>query len=165
LYSTIKLLRLILRGHVNDLGRSKSPVGEFAGRQLKRKRQKQRWSDIYYKRRTLRLDKKADPLEGSSQARGIVLEKVGIEAKQPDSAIRKCVRIQLVKNGKQITTFLPWDGALNYVDEHDEVFVEGIGGPQGGAKGDLPGVRWRVYKVNDVSLKELVYGRKEKPRR
>jgi|TARA_B100002003_G_scaffold121454_1_gene112125 small subunit ribosomal protein S12 len=111
------------------------------------------------------LDKKADPLEGSSQARGIVLEKVGIEAKQPDSAIRKCVRIQLVKNGKQITTFLPWDGALNYVDEHDEVFIEGIGGPQGGAKGDLPGVRWRVYKVNDVSLKELVYGRKEKPRR
>ena len=147
------------------MGRSKSPVGEFAARQLKHKRQKQRWSNIYYKRRTLMLDKKADPLEGSSQARGIVLEKVGIEAKQPDSAIRKCVRIQLVKNGKQITTFLPWDGALNYVDEHDEVFVEGIGGPQGGAKGDLPGVRWRVYKVNDVSLKELVYGRKEKPRR
>ena len=150
---------------MNNLGRSKSPVGEFAARQLKKKRQKQRWSDIYYKRRTLMLDKKSDPLEGSSQARGIVLEKVGIEAKQPDSAIRKCVRIQLVKNGKQITTFLPWDGALNYVDEHDEVFIEGIGGPQGGAKGDLPGVRWRVYKVNDVSLKELVYGRKEKPRR
>jgi len=144
---------------------SKSPLGEFAARQLQKKRQKQRWSDIYYKRRTLRLDKKADPLEGSSQARGIVLEKVGIEAKQPNSAIRKCVRIQLVKNGKQITSFLPYDGGLNYVDEHDEVYVEGIGGPTGGAMGDIPGIRWRVYKVNDVSLKELVYGKKEKPRR
>lgn len=144
---------------------SKSPLGEFAARQIKNKRQKQRWSDIYYKRRTLRLDKKSDPLEGASQARGIVLEKVGIEAKQPDSAIRKCVRIQLVKNGKQVTAFMPGDGALNYVDEHDEVCVEGIGGPTGGAKGDMPGIRWKVYKVNDTSLNELVYGRKEKPRR
>ena len=27
-----------------------------------------------------------------------MLEKVGIEAKQPNSAIRKCVRVQLTKN-------------------------------------------------------------------
>ncbi len=143
----------------------KSPTGEFAARQIKRKRLRLRWSDKYFKRRLLKLDTKADPLEGSPQARGIVLEKVGIEAKQPNSAVRKCVRIQLVKNGKQITSFLPWDGALNYVDEHDEVFVEGIGGSMGRSMGDLPGVRWKVFKVNDVSLKELVYGRKEKPRR
>lgn len=143
----------------------KSPIGEFAARQIKRKRLRLRWSDKYFKRRLLKLDTKSDPLEGSPQARGIVLEKVGIEAKQPNSAVRKCVRIQLVKNGKQITSFLPWDGALNYVDEHDEVFVEGIGGSMGRSMGDLPGVRWKVFKVNDVSLKELVYGRKEKPRR
>ncbi len=31
--------------------------------------------------------------------------------------------------------------------------------------GDIPGVRYEVFKVNDVSLNELVYGRKEKPRR
>jgi len=111
------------------------------------------------------LDKKADPLEGSPQARGIVLEKVGVESKQPNSAIRKCVRVQLVKNGKQITAFLPGDGALNFIDEHDEVSVQGIGGSMGRAMGDIPGVRWQVFKVNDVSLNELVYGRKEKPRR
>ncbi len=111
------------------------------------------------------LDKKADPLGGSPQARGIVLEKVGVESKQPNSAIRKCVRIQLVKNGKQVTAFLPGDGALNFVDEHDEVLVEGIGGSMGRAMGDIPGVRWKVFKVNGVSLNELVYGRKEKPRR
>jgi len=144
---------------------SKSPRGEFAGRQQKRKKQRFRWSDKYYRRRVLMLDKKSDPLEGAPQARGIVLEKVGIESKQPNSAIRKCVRIQLVKNGKQITAFLPGDGALNYIDEHDEVLVESIGGSMGRAMGDIPGVRWRVFMVNDVSLNMLVLGKKEKPRR
>ena len=111
----------------------------------------------------LRLDEKADPLEGAPQARGIVLEKVGVESRQPNSAVRKCVRVQLIKNGKQITAFLPGDGALNFVDEHDEVIVEGIGGPQGKAYGDLPGVRWKVVKVNGVSLHALMVGKKQKP--
>ncbi|MBI2184926.1 MAG: 30S ribosomal protein S12 [Thaumarchaeota archaeon] len=143
----------------------RSPRGELAARKLQLNRQRLKWSYKYYKRKMLMLDKKADPLEGSPQARGIVLEKVGVESKQPNSAIRKCVRIQLVKNGKQVTAFLPGDGALNYVDEHDEVFVEGIGGSMGRAMGDIPGVRWKVFKVNGVSLNELVLGRKEKPRR
>jgi tRNA-splicing ligase RtcB len=76
-----------------------------------------------------------------------------------------CVRVQIVKNGKQVTAFLPGDGALNFVDEHDEVTLEGIGGSMGRAMGDIPGVRWQVSKVNGVSLNEMVYGRKEKPRR
>ena len=135
---------------------AKSPLGLFAGRVLKSKRNRARWANKYYKRRKLMLDKKA---------RGIVLEKVGIESKQPNSAVRKCVRVQLIKNGKTITAFLPRDGALNFVDEHDEVVLEGIGGSMGGAMGDIPGVRWQVFKVNGVSLIELVYGRKEKPRR
>jgi Ribosomal protein S12/S23 len=45
----------------------------------------------------------------------------GIEAKQPNSAIRKCVRVQLIKNGKKIAAFVPRDGCLNYTDENDEV--------------------------------------------
>ena len=143
----------------------KSPMGEFAARRLIEKRKQRRWKDRYYKRRTLRLDIKADPLHGAPMARGIVLEKVGVESKQPNSAIRKCVRTQLIKNGKVITAFLPGDGALNLIDEHDEVIVEGIGGSRGGAMGDIPGVRWKVIIVNGVSLKELVYGRKEKPMR
>jgi small subunit ribosomal protein S12 len=137
----------------------------FAGRVLKQKRGRLRWSNKYYNRKMFMLDKKANPLEGAPQARGIVLEKVGVESKQPNSAVRKCVRVQLIKNGKTVTAFLPRDGALNYVDEHDEVVVEGIGGSMGGAMGDIPGVRWQVFKVNGVSLKELVRGRKEKPRR
>lgn len=31
----------------------------------------------------------------------------GIEAKQPNSAIRKAVRVQLIKNGKKIAAFVP----------------------------------------------------------
>jgi len=144
---------------------SKSPKGEFAARKLSKKRKKFRWSNIYYKRRMLKLDIKSDPLQGAPMARGIVLEKVGVESKQPNSAIRKCVRTQLIKNGRSLTAFLPGDGALNVVDEHDEVIVEGIGGSRGGAMGDIPGVRWKVITVNGVSLKELVLGKKEKPLR
>lgn len=143
----------------------KSPTGQYSARILRQKRKKFRWKDRYYKRKILRLDVKADPLEGAPQARGIVLEKVGVESKQPNSAIRKCVRVQLIKNGKQVTAFVPLDGGLKYVEEHDEVIVGGIGGAMGGAMGDIPGVRWRVMKVNGVSLMAILDGKKEKPMR
>jgi len=137
--------------------------GLNTARKLKNDRQKFRWSDRKYRTRVERLKEKADPLEGSAQARGIVLEKVGIEAKQPNSAIRKCVKVQLIKNGRQITAFAVGDGAINFIDEHDEVLVEGIGGRMGRSYGDIPGVRFKVIQVNSVSLDEMVRGRKEKP--
>ena len=70
--------------------------GLYTARKMKTDRQKFRWLDRGYKKRVLKLREKSDPLEGSAQARGIVLEKVGIEAKQPNSAIRKCVKVQLL---------------------------------------------------------------------
>jgi len=76
-----------------DMGR-----GLFAARKLMENRKKFRWSDRRFVRRTLGLAAKADPLEGAPMARGIVLEKIGIEARQPNSAIRKAVRVQLIKN-------------------------------------------------------------------
>ncbi len=126
--------------------------GLFAARKLKNERQTRRWSDRYYKRRVQHLKEKSDPLEGSPQAKGIVLEKVAIEAKQPNSALRKCVKVQLIKNGRQITAFAVGDGAINFIDEHDEVLVEGIGGRMGRSYGDIPGVRYKVIQVNGVSL-------------
>ncbi len=75
------------------------------------------------------------------------------------------MRVQLKKNGKSITAFLPGDGALNFIDEHDRVICEGIGGAKGRAVGDLPGVRWRVVMVNGVSLEALISGKAEKPMR
>jgi len=137
--------------------------GKFAARKLRSDRKKFRWSDRNFVSRALNLKIKSDPLEGAHQGRGIVLEKVGVEAKQPNSAIRKCIRIQLIKNGKQVTAFCPGDGAINFIDEHDEVTVEGIGGRMGGSYGDIPGVRYRVISVNDVPLVEMVRGRREKP--
>ncbi len=143
----------------------KSPLGEFGARGLELKRRRFRWSDSDYKRRILKLDERSDPLEGAPQGRGIVLEKVGIESRQPNSAIRKCIRVQLVKNGKVVTAFVPGDGGLNFIDEHDEVMIEGIGGSEGRSMGDIPGVKYRVFMVNDVSLNMLVLGKREKPRR
>src|SRR5438093_13152547 len=127
---------------------AKSPLGLFAGRVLRDKRKRQKWSIGTYKRRELGLNKKASPLGGAPQARGIVLEKVGIEAKQPNSAVRKCVRVQLIKNGKTVTAFLPKDGALNFVDEHDEVIIGGIGGSMGDAMGEIHGARGQVFIDN-----------------
>jgi len=54
---------------------------------------------------------------------------------------------------------------MNFIDEHDEVHIEGMGATQGGAMGDIPGVRYKVSKVNATSLKQLVIGKIEKPRR
>lgn len=123
------------------------------------------------RRKTFRLPSKRltkrrhDPLEGSSQAKAIVLEKIQVEAKQPNSGMRKCSRVQLVKNGKQVTAFMPGDGAQKMINEHDEVIVECIGGKMGRAKGDLPCIRWQVIKVNDQSLNALLSGKLEKARR
>jgi len=128
-------------------------------------RKKFRWSSKDYRRKILRLAEKTDPLEGAHQARGIVLEKVQLEARQPNSAMRKCVKVQLLKNNKVVTAFAPGDNAIKFIDEHDEVIIEKIGGKQGRAKGDIPGVRFKVIKVNDQSLEMLRLGKIEKARR
>ena len=133
-------------------------------RNLKKKSKKFRWSDRKYKVKTLNLNVKADPLEGASQAKGIVIEKVQKEAKQPNSAMRKCCRVQLTKNSKSVTAFIPGNLAQKFIDEHDEVIIERIGGKQGRSKGDSPGVRFQVFKVNDQPLRSLWKGKIEKGR-
>ncbi|MEW6063048.1 MAG: 30S ribosomal protein S12 [Nanoarchaeota archaeon] len=139
--------------------------GLFAGKKLKSDRKSFRLNKQLYVRRTFNLKEKSDPLKGSSQAKGIVLEKRQVEAKQPNSAMRKAVVVQLIKNGKKVTAFVPGYNAIKFIDEHDEVLIECIGGAKGGAKGDIPGIRWQVIKVNDQSLKALVEGKIEKGRR
>ncbi len=137
--------------------------GEFSGRQIEKNRQTWKWKNEHYKKRHKK--KKSDLLEGSPQGRGIVLEKRGVTARQPNSGIRKCVRVQLIKNGRELTAFAPRDGAIKFIDEHDEVIVEGLGGRKGGAPGDLWGVKYKVIKVNGQSLEMLRSGRKEKIKR
>jgi small subunit ribosomal protein S12 len=141
------------------------PNGMFTGRRLKEIRKTMRLRSKDYVRRVKRREERSDLLLGAPMGRGIVLQKVGVESKQPNSAIRKCVRVQLIKNGRLVTAFLPGDGALNYVDEHDEVMIEGIGGPRARSMGDIPGVRYKVSKVNDVPLNLLIIGKMKKPMR
>ena len=139
--------------------------GEFAGRELERKRKRTRWLKKPWKRRKLKLKDKFDPLEGSPMAKGIVIEKKVLEQKHPHSGLIKCVKIQLIKNGKMITAFAPRTGAINFIDEHDEVTVDGLGGSQRGQMGSIPGVRYKVIKVNGVDLQMLRTKKKEKPKR
>ncbi|KAL2896458.1 40S ribosomal protein S23 [Bienertia sinuspersici] len=122
--------------------------GMGAARKLKSHRRRQRWADKSYKKSHLGNEWKK-PFAGSSHAKGIVLEKIGIEAKQPNSAIRKCARVQLIKNGKKIAAFVPNDGCLNFIEENVR---------------DIPGVRFKVVKVAGVSLLALFKEKKEKPR-
>ncbi|KAB0340446.1 hypothetical protein FD754_023126 [Muntiacus muntjak] len=92
---------------------------------------------------------KTNPFGGASHAKRIVLKKVGVEAKQPNSAIRK--------------SFIPSDGCLNSIEENDDILVAGFG-CKGHAIGDIPGVRFKVVKVASVSLLALYKGKKERPR-
>jgi len=140
-------------------------MGLKSAKKLIKDRKKFRWKDKNYSSRTLGLYAKADPLEGANQAKGIVLSKIQKEAKQPNSAMRKCCKVQLTKNGKSVTAFIPGNLAQRFIDEHDEVMIERIGGKQGRSKGDIPGVRFQVIKVNDQPLHLLVIGKIEKGRR
>lgn len=139
-------------------------AGEFAGRIMKKRRKKFRWKDIHYKRRMLRLWKR-DPLEGSPQARGIVIDKRAMEQRKPASGLVKCVRVQLIKNNIQVTAHVPGEGAIDQINEHDEVIIESIGGAQGGPKGSMQGVKYKVTTVNGVALSEILSGKKQKPTR
>merc|ERR1739848_473565 len=111
------------------------------------------WADKDYKKDNIGSEWKK-PFAGCSHSKGIVIEKIGIEAKQPNSAIRKCARVQLIKNGKEIACFCPMDGCLNFIDENDEVLISGFG-RRGHAVGYIPGVRFKVVKVAGCGLLAL----------
>jgi len=142
----------------------KKARGLFAGKKLMERRKQFKYARKGSREQATGIWKKFDPMAGAPAARGIVLKKRAIEKKQPHSGLIKCVTVQLVKNGKVVTAFVPGDGAIKHVDEHNEVVIERIGGPQRGSKGDIPGVKFKVIKVNGVSLKEVLKGKKEKGR-
>jgi len=58
--------------------------GIYAARKLESDRKTMRWSYPKYIRRMSGSKLKADPLAGAPMGRGIVLETLGIEAKQPN---------------------------------------------------------------------------------
>jgi len=136
--------------------------GEYSARKLKKKRQELKWKDVHYKGRMMQLWRK-DPLEGAPQGRGIVIDKRGVEQRKPASGIIKAVRVQLIKNNVQVTAHVPGEGAIDQINEHDEVIIESIGGAQGGPKGTMWGIKYKVIAVNGVALSEILSGKKQKP--
>ena len=130
---------------------------------MRNHRKKQKWNDKRFARKNSLNSLKADPMQGASHSKGIVVERIGIESKQPNSAIRKSVRVQLIKNGKKIAAFVPNDGCLNFIEENDEVLISGFG-RKGHSVGDIPGVRFKVVKVAGVALIALYKRKKEKPK-
>src|SRR3989344_3547573 len=141
-------------------------MGIMGARKMIKRRKKDRWSDHKYRVRIKNLRQKSDPLGGRSwQAKGIVINKFQKEAKQPNSAMIKCCKVQLIKNGIQVGAFIPGNLAQKFIDEHDEVIIERIDGKQASSKGDIPGIRFKVIKVNDQPLHLLVKGKIEKGRR
>ncbi len=139
-------------------------TGEFGARIISKRRKKFRWKKTQFKRRVLELWKK-DPMEGAPQCRGIVLEKRAVEQKKPASGLNKCVRVQLLKNNIQVTAHVPGEGAIDHVNEHDEVSIESIGGAQGGPKGSMVGIKYAVTAINGVALSQILAGKKQKPTR
>jgi small subunit ribosomal protein S23e len=72
-------------------------------------------------------------------------------------------RVEFLECKLMLHDTVPNDGCLNFVDENDEVLLSGFG-RKGKAKGDIPGVRFKVVKVSGVGLSALWKEKKEKPR-
>merc|ERR1712146_116586 len=145
------------------MGKMGKPSGINAGNRIRKNITKHRRAGKGYKKRIYHQIFYR-PFAGAPHAKGIATKKIGIEAKQPNSGVRKCVKVQLLKNRKRITAFVPRDGSLNFIDMNDTVLVTGFG-KRGRAKGDIPGVKFKILKVSNVSLMGLFRGKRIKPRR
>ena len=94
-----------------------------------------------------------------------MIDKRNVEQRKPASGLLKCVRVQLLKNNVQVTAHVPGEGAIDHINEHDEVIIESIGGAQGGPKGTMWGIKYKVIGVNGIALSEILSGKKQKPTR
>ena len=141
------------------------PNGEFAARKLVRQRKHQRLLKKGLKRKMLKLKQKYDPMGTVPRAKALVLQKFAVGQKQPHSGQIKCVRVQIIKNGSVVGAFVPGDGSVGFIDEHDEVTIEGLGGSQRGQMGCIPGMKYKVVEVNGANIQLVRAGKKEKPKR
>ena len=69
------------------------------------------------------------------------------------------------RRDRRVSAHAVRDKAINYIDEHDEVIIAGLGGSQRGQMGSMPGVRYKVIAVNNADMQMLRKGKKEKPKR
>jgi small subunit ribosomal protein S12 len=140
-------------------------TGEFAASKLVKKRHRERLLKKSWKRKYFHMKRKFDAVGEVPMAKGLVLQKFVLQQKQPHSGQIKCVRVQLIKNGQVVGAYVPGDGSRNFIDEHDEVTIEGMGGSQRGQMGCIPGWKYKVVEVNGVNLTMVRTGKREKPKR
>ena len=88
-------------------------------------------------------------------ANGSVISKFTLEAKQPNSADRKCVKVLLTKEKLKIGAFVPLCGTIDKIKPHDIVTIRAAGGSKGRSKGDFSGISYEVIKINGVCVNAL----------
>lgn len=135
--------------------------GLFAAGNIRRRALAKRRCDHTY-RKVLTGKKYKSALAGKPQANGVVVKKTAVEAKQPNSAVRKVCKVFIAATKKTIIAFAPEDGSFGVIQENDVVTVEGFG-KKGRAKGDMPGIKYKIVKVSNVSLNAILLKKKEKP--
>ena len=137
--------------------------GLFSAYALRKTAQEKRTHDATYRKR--QRGKIFKSIIGNRpQANAIVLDKLGVEAKQPNSAVRKVCRVQCIASGRTLFAFAPGDGALKVIDANDEVTIQSLG-RSGKSVGDRPGIKYKIIKVAGVSLDAIIRGKREKPTR
>uniref|UniRef100_A0A8C2KPX8 Small ribosomal subunit protein uS12 n=1 Tax=Cyprinus carpio TaxID=7962 RepID=A0A8C2KPX8_CYPCA len=125
--------------------------GLRTARKLRNHRREQKWHDKQYKKAHLGTALKANPFGGASHAK--VTDSVWL--------VDSVLHIIRVFEFKFEFSDCVW--FLSGLQENDEVLVAGFG-RKGHAVGDIPGVRFKVVKVANVSLLALYKGKKERPR-
>ena len=116
------------------------------GRKLKNNRKKNKYAG---KSKSKPSNKRRE--SKNSHYKALVIKVLGIEAKQPNSGKRKCVRARLITTGETITAYIPFDGGLKwaFIKEFDEIMVQRYRKPIG----DIPGVKYKVIKSSHKSMK------------
>lgn len=94
------------------------------------------------------------------QATGIVIKFTNKEANQPNSAMRKCVVVEIKKTKQKAVAFIPKCGTRLKIKIHDEVLIQSIGGSKCRSKGDIAGVSFQVIKVNNICLNQMFLNKK-----
>ncbi len=83
------------------------------------------------------LKRKAKPVDGAPQRRGVCTRVWAQTPKKPNSALRKCARVRLF-NREEVTAYIPGEG--HNLAEHSVVLV------RGGRVKDLPAVKYHVSR-------------------
>lgn len=138
--------------------------GLYSAYRLKKRSRAKKLNEKFYRDRLNNKLYKLPTGPKKPQSKAIVLEKIGVEAKQPNSGIRKVCKVQCVQTGNVIFAFVAGDGGLKCIEQNDEVVIQSLG-RRGKSVGDRPGIKYEIIKVAGASLDGILRGKVEKPQK